>query len=129
MSARGSSASPDPDRAPRNAATVALSVLCLLAAGWAVWSGRSHALEPPRAAPASQTVRLDLNSATAAQLESLPGIGPRRAEDIVADRAARGPFESVDDLDRVPGIGPRTLERLRPFVVVASPDPSRAPSR
>lgn len=61
---------------------------------------------------------LDINTATAAELELLPRIGPKLAAAIVADREARGAFKSVDDLDRVPGIGARTVERLRGWVVV-----------
>lgn len=73
---------------------------------------------PAPAAPAPAPVGpVDLNHATAAELERLPGIGPALAARIVADREANGPFRSVDDLDRVRGIGPATVERLRPFVV------------
>ena len=61
---------------------------------------------------------LDLNRATAAELDCLPGLGPALAGRIVADRAARGLYRSVDDLDRVPGIGRRLAERLRPFLTV-----------
>ena len=62
-------------------------------------------------------MRIELNRASAAELGLLPGIGPRLAERIVDDRAARGPFESVDDLARVPGVGPRLLERVRPYTI------------
>lgn len=57
---------------------------------------------------------VNVNTATQEELELLPGIGPARAEAIIANR----PYASVDDLDRVPGIGPATLEQLRPLVVV-----------
>ena len=56
---------------------------------------------------------LDLNRATARELEGLPGIGPALAERIVALRRERGRFRNVDDLLQVRGIGPATLERLR----------------
>ena len=62
------------------------------------------------------TLPLALNAATAAELGCLKGIGPVLAGRIVADRAARGPYSGVEDLDRVPGIGKRLLERLKPFV-------------
>lgn len=61
---------------------------------------------------------LDLNRATAAELERLPGIGPALAARIVAYRDSIGRFRTVDDLDRVRGIGPVLLERLRPHVSV-----------
>lgn len=63
---------------------------------------------PVRPPPA----RIDINSASAAQLEALPGIGPALAGRIVASREAEGPFASVSALQRVRGIGPRTVERL-----------------
>ncbi len=59
---------------------------------------------------------VELNRATAAELESLPGIGPALARRIVAWRAQNGPFRSVDALSQVPGIGAATVERLRPRV-------------
>lgn len=60
---------------------------------------------------------LDLNRATADDLQHLPGIGPVRAAAIVATRARR-PFRSVRDLQRVPGIGPATVAKLRARVSV-----------
>jgi competence protein ComEA len=55
---------------------------------------------------------VNVNAADAAALETLPGIGPVLAERIVADRAANGPFVSIEDLDRVSGIGPSLVARL-----------------
>lgn len=57
-----------------------------------------------------------LNSATVEQLDTLPGVGPALARQIVAYREKNGPFTSVDQLDDVPGIGPAKLEQLRPLV-------------
>lgn len=59
---------------------------------------------------------VSLNSATLEQLDSLPGIGPTIAQDIITYRETNGPFTSVDQLLEVPGIGPARLERLRPLV-------------
>jgi len=59
---------------------------------------------------------VSLNSATLEQLDSLPGIGPAIAQDIIAYREAQGPFTSIEQLSDVPGIGPAKLERLRPLV-------------
>jgi competence protein ComEA len=61
---------------------------------------------------------LNLNTASAAELEGLPGIGPALAERIVAYRDANGPFSAVDDLLAVSGIGPAKLEAIRDLVVV-----------
>ncbi len=60
--------------------------------------------------------RIDLNAATKAELEALPGIGPRLAGRIVESRRREGPFRRVEDLVRVRGIGERTVERLRSLV-------------
>ncbi|HEU4562530.1 MAG TPA: ComEA family DNA-binding protein [Longimicrobium sp.] len=57
--------------------------------------------------------RVDLNSASAQELQTLPGIGPALAARIVAHRESNGPFRSVDELEKVPGIGPATATRLR----------------
>jgi competence protein ComEA len=59
---------------------------------------------------------VDVDRADSAALVALPGIGPALARRIVADRAGRGPFGSVDGLSRVAGIGPRLEARLRPLV-------------
>jgi len=70
-------------------------------------AGRSRSLIPSR---------IDLDRATARDLERLPGIGPALAARIVADRVDRGPFRTPDALLRVRGIGPRTLNRIRPYL-------------
>ena len=57
--------------------------------------------------------RVNLNTASAGELQTLPGIGPALAERIVAHRDAHGAFRSVDELEKVPGIGPATATRLR----------------
>jgi competence protein ComEA len=61
---------------------------------------------------------VNLNTATGAELDSLPGIGPVLAERIVAYRTAQGPFASVDALDDVPGIGPTIAAGLAGLVTV-----------
>ncbi|HEX8272674.1 MAG TPA: helix-hairpin-helix domain-containing protein [Longimicrobiaceae bacterium] len=80
----------------------------------------SRAASPPRAsaAPAAPAAAgpLDLNTATAAQLEALPGVGPALAGRIVAWRAANGRFRAPAELDRVPGIGEKSLRRILPLV-------------
>jgi competence protein ComEA len=62
--------------------------------------------------------RLDINTATAAELEALPGIGPALAGRIVAYREGHGPFSTVEELLNVDGIGAKTLAGLQPFVAV-----------
>ena len=71
---------------------------------------------------------IDLNTATQEMLESLPGVGPKTAEKIIAYRA-RTPFRAVDDLKNVGGIGDKKLEAIRSLVTVqgASPSPASPP--
>ncbi|MCL4212452.1 MAG: helix-hairpin-helix domain-containing protein [Gemmatimonadales bacterium] len=64
---------------------------------------------------------LDLDVASAAELERLPGIGPALAARIVADRSALGPFGSLEGLQRVKGIGPALARRLQPHVTFSLP--------
>ena len=61
---------------------------------------------------------VDLNRASAADLEALPGIGPALAQAIIDHREQNGPFRSVDGLADVRGIGPAKMEQLRPLVKV-----------
>ena len=61
---------------------------------------------------------VNINTATAEELQTLPRIGPAMAQRIIAWREAHGGFHSVDELDAVPGIGPSMLENLRPLVTV-----------
>ena len=62
---------------------------------------------------------VDVNSASVAELATLPGIGESKAKAIVEYRAA-APFKTVDDLKKVKGIGEKTLEVLRPRVTVGA---------
>ena len=86
-------------------------------------------LESPARAPAAPIMtsvssgRVDINTADVSLLETLPGIGPVKAKAIVDDRATRGPFSSVDDLDRVTGFGEKTVARLRPYLAAGSSPP------
>lgn len=61
--------------------------------------------------------KVNINTADAAALQSLPGIGEKRAKDILADREANGPFRYPEDLARVKGIGEETLKGLLDYIV------------
>ena len=88
---------------------------------------------PTRQPEPAPTAALDLNLASAEELDALPGIGPVLARRIIETRRHSGPFDSAEDLLRVRGIGPRLLERLRPRIRIGmhsapSPDRGRADS-
>lgn len=61
---------------------------------------------------------IDLNTASAEQLQQLPGIGPTLAKAIVTLREKSGPFRRLEDLLAVPHITRRTIEKIRPYVTV-----------
>ena len=61
---------------------------------------------------------MDLNVAPPAQLDTLPGIGTVRANDIVSYREQNGPFASVEEITEISGIGPATLDKIRHLVAV-----------
>ncbi|HEM5206823.1 TPA: helix-hairpin-helix domain-containing protein [Streptococcus suis] len=64
------------------------------------------------------TSLVNLNTATETDLQTISGIGAKRAADIIAYREANGGFKSVDDLNNVSGIGDKTMESIRPYVTV-----------
>lgn len=86
-------------------------VLCCLFLS--VLGGRGAlAQKTPPAAP------VDLNAATALQLQQLPGVGPAMANAIVQFRKKSGPFERIEDLLAIRGITARKLAQMRPYLTV-----------
>jgi competence ComEA-like helix-hairpin-helix protein len=61
---------------------------------------------------------VNINTATVAELQTLPGIGPTKAQAIINYRTANGNFSSIDALLNVPGIGPVTLNLIRPYIKI-----------
>jgi len=68
--------------------------------------------------PFAALAAVNINAADAAELETLPGIGPAKAEAIIDFRQQNGPFTSAEELAQVNGIGDKTVERLRDQVTV-----------
>lgn len=68
---------------------------------------------------------LNVNRASQAELELLPGIGPALAKRIIDHREKNGAFKSVEDLDKVKGIGPAMIKKLAPLVRFDEPPPAR----
>jgi hypothetical protein len=80
---------------------------------------RARPVSPP-AWPAPPPLRLDLDVASAAEIERLPRVGPALARRIVASRDSLGPFGELAALGRVKGVGRATLERLAPLVTFSA---------
>lgn len=94
-----------------------ITLLCFAAGGFAQQLRASKAPAPGRDASLTN-VKIDLNTADAADFALLPGVGPVLANRIVAYRIEHGRFQSVDELHHVKGVGDRTLERVSPWVSV-----------
>ncbi len=80
---------------------------------------QAPAADPVPVAPVAKTAsKLNLNRASADELQALPGVGPVLAQRMVEWRQAHGRYRSVDDLQDVKGIGKKRLAQLRPLVTV-----------
>jgi len=115
--ARAGGATGKADTAAVNlAAPLADGIQVLMPSRVAGGAGAAAAAGGRGAGGAGSGVPISLSSATIAELDTLPGVGPVTAQKIVDHRAAHGAFSSVDDLDAIPGIGPARLGQLRGLV-------------
>lgn len=81
--------------------------------------GGGRAAKPPVTATTMSTDVVNLNSATAAQIASLPGIGPKTAELVVQYRTKNGPFKKIEEIMNVRGIGEKSFLRIKDRLTVA----------
>ena len=72
----------------------------------------------------AETKRININTASAAELSELKGVGSAKSQAIVEYREKHGPFKKVEDLKEVRGIGDKLLENLRPHITVGTAAPS-----
>jgi competence protein ComEA len=82
--------------------------------------GEAVPMSPASAGGGAVSGPVNINTATATELEALPGIGPKTAEAIVEYREANGSFETIEDIMDVPGIGEGTFEKIRDGITVGS---------
>lgn len=75
-------------------------------------SSDSATVKPPPSEP------ININKASAVELEILPGIGPSKAAAIVSYRRENGPFKTIAEIQNVSGIGPKTFEQLQSLITV-----------
>ncbi|MGM9987680.1 MAG: helix-hairpin-helix domain-containing protein [Bacillaceae bacterium] len=66
----------------------------------------------------SKDGKINVNKADSNELQTIPGIGPSKAGEIIAYREQNGPFKTVEDLQNVSGIGEKTVEKLKQYVIV-----------
>lgn len=68
----------------------------------------------------AMAAKVDVNTATAEELQAVKGIGPKKAEEIVKHRTANGPFKSVADLANVKGLGEASVEKIKDQLTVGT---------
>ena len=103
----------------RRLSLVVFAVFATVALGSASVFGMQAKAAPAKAA-ASASAPLNLNTASAEQLETLPGIGAATAKRIVEHRQKNGSFKKVEELMNIKGIGEKSFLKLKPLVTVAA---------
>lgn len=98
-----------------------IALLVAIVLGSLTMAHAQEATAPARPTPAL----VNLNTADAAQLEALPGIGPRTAQRIIEYRQKNGPFRKIEELMNVQGIGEKSFLRLKPYLTVSPPRPEK----
>ena len=99
---------------------VPLAMLALLLGGASTVTAQDASpVAPAKAAPAAAII--NLNTATAAQIATLPGIGAKTAERIVEHRQQNGGFKKVEELMNVKGIGEKSFLKLKALITVGDP--------
>jgi competence protein ComEA len=97
--------------------SLVLALLLALVFGGGAAAAQSKPAKAPKAA-AAPSAPVNLNTATAAQLEALPGVGARTAQLIIEHRQKNGGFKKIEELMTIKGIGEKSFLKLKPFVVV-----------
>jgi len=97
----------------------AIAILLFLGLG-VVASSAQDTVRRSTTSPASVSAPVNLNTASVAQLETLPGVGKATAERILEYRQKNGPFKRIEDLMNVRGVGEKSFLKLKPFITVAT---------
>jgi competence protein ComEA len=106
------------------------SVVAILLAVTTAMASQEKAQKPragkPAAAVPTAASPLNLNTATKAQLQTLPGVGARTAELIIEHREKNGGFKKIEELMNIKGIGEKSFLKLKPLISVAPPKTEKA---
>lgn len=100
---------------------LALVAMAAIPAAAAVQQGKSSASPAPQGVKVTKPAPLlgspvNLNTASQAQLETLPGVGPKAAQRVIEYRKDNGPFKKIEDLMNVKGFGEKTFLKLKPML-------------
>ena len=99
---------------------IVIAVLLVLGLGVATGAAQDTPRRSPATSSASSSAPVNLNTASVAQLETLPGIGKATAERILEYRQKNGSFKKVEDLMNVRGVGEKSFLKLKPLVTVTA---------
>ena len=100
--------------------TCALAIVCL----WMLAPLPAQEKAQDRKAAAAAATPVNLNTATAAQIAGLPGVGPKAAQRIVEYRQKNGGFKKIEELMNVKGIGEKSFLKLKPLITVTEKAPA-----
>ena len=100
---------------------ILMAAILGIAVSAAATSAQSKSTTPKAATGAAATAAapVNLNTATAEQLATIPGVGPKMAERIIDYRQKNGGFKKVEDLMNVSGVGEKSFLKMKPLITVA----------
>ena len=102
---------------------IMMAAIAAIALSATALSAQSKTPAPKTAATAAAPV--NLNTATAEQLATIPGVGPKMAERIIDYRQKNGGFKKVEDLMNVSGVGEKSFLKMKPLITVTAPKPGQ----